>query len=88
MWHRAFLRLKQCSPFITPIVMPFGNNKCHVVAPKIFYMELYKGTIGQPVLSSHSKIDKIKILKTNGSLMKVKSIAECSSAILLTCIKG
>ena len=44
----------------------------------------------------HSEIDKTKILTTNGSLMKVKSIAECSplkvksiaecSAILLTCI--
>ena len=33
---------------------------------------------GKPVLSSHSKIDKAKILKTNGSLMKVESIAECS----------
>ena len=28
--------------------------------------------------NSHSKIDKTKILMTNGSLMKVKSIAECS----------
>ena len=32
----------------------------------------------KPVLSSHSKIDKTKVLKTNGSLMKVESIAECS----------
>ena len=32
----------------------------------------------KPVLSSHSKIDKTKALKTNGSLMKVESIAECS----------
>ena len=32
----------------------------------------------KPVSSSHSKIDKAKILKVNGSLMKVKSIAECS----------
>ena len=31
-----------------------------------------------PVLSGHSKIDKTKILMTNGSLMKVESIAECS----------
>ena len=30
------------------------------------------------VLGSHLKIDKTKVLKTNGSLMKVKSIAECS----------
>ena len=27
---------------------------------------------------SHSQIDKTKILMTNGSLMKVKSIAKCS----------
>ena len=32
----------------------------------------------KPVLSGHSKMDKTKVLKTNGSLMKVKSIAECS----------
>ena len=32
----------------------------------------------KPVLSGHSKIDKTKALKTNGSLMKVESIAECS----------
>ena len=41
----------------------------------------------KPVLSSHSKIDKAKTLMTKGSLMKVKSIAECSTAILSTCIK-
>ena len=32
----------------------------------------------KPVLRSNSKIDKTKILMTNGGLMKVKSIAECS----------
>ena len=32
----------------------------------------------KPVLSGHSKIDKTKVLMTNGSLMKVESIAECS----------
>ena len=32
----------------------------------------------KPVLSGHSKINKIKVLKTKGSLMKVESIAECS----------
>ena len=32
----------------------------------------------KPVLSGHSKIDKTKGLTTNGSLMKVESIAECS----------
>ena len=32
----------------------------------------------KPVLSGHSKIDETKILITNGSLMQVESIAECS----------
>ena len=30
------------------------------------------------VLNGHSKINKTKVVKTNGSLMKVESIAECS----------
>ena len=34
--------------------------------------------IVKPVLSGHSKIDKTKDLKTDGSLMHVESIAECS----------
>ena len=32
----------------------------------------------KPVLRGHLKIDKTKVLMTNGSLMKVKSISECS----------
>ena len=32
----------------------------------------------KPVLSGHLKIDKTKVLMENGSLMKVKRIAECS----------
>ena len=52
--------------------------------------EFFKSTV-KPVLSSHSNIDKTKVLKTDYGLMQVKSIAECSkgehSAILLTCIK-
>ena len=35
------------------------------------------------VLSDHSKIDKTKILLTNGRLMKVESIAECSPCSIL-----
>ena len=45
----------------------------------------------KPVLRGHSKIDKTKILMTNGSSMEVKSIAECSKGSILqyflTCIK-
>ena len=32
----------------------------------------------KPALRGHSKIDKTKILMTNGSLMTVESISECS----------
>ena len=34
----------------------------------------------KPVLNGHSKIDKTNVLKTDGSLMQVKSIVECSLA--------
>ena len=53
------------------------------------YILLYSVNL---VLSGHSNIDKTKIIKTNGSLMKVKSIAECSfgaySAILGPALSG
>ena len=42
----------------------------------------------KPVLRGHLKIDKTKAVMENGSLMKVKSIAEWYGIlILLTCIK-
>ena len=44
----------------------------------------------KPVSSGLSKMDKTKVLKTNGSLMKSKVLKNASrehSAILLTCIK-
>ena len=37
----------------------------------------------KPVLRGHSKLDKTKILMTNGNLMKVKSIAESSKGSIL-----
>ena len=43
---------------------------CHKVISLVYTVK--------PVLSSHSKIDETKILMTNGSLMKVESIAEYS----------
>ena len=54
----------------------------------IFTILLFK--YSKPVLSSHLKIDKTKVFKTNGSWMKVESIAECSLGAFcnsLTCIK-
>ena len=46
--------------------------KWHVSVPEDYTVK--------PILSGHSKLDKTKVLKTNGtcSLMKVESIAECS----------
>ena len=49
---------------------------------KFYVEELIQFTV-KPVLNGHSKIDKTKALKTNGSFIMVESIAE----ILLTCIK-
>ena len=55
------------------------------------YIQFHHNTL-KPVLSGHSKTDKTEVLKACGTLMQVKSTAECStgvehSAILLTCIK-
>ena len=44
--------------------------------------------IVKPVLIGHSKIDKTKVLKTNGSLMKVESIAFCNTFNLHKAIIG
>ena len=44
-------------------------------------LEIYvkqQGATVKPVLSGHSKLDNTMILMTNGSLMKVEGIAECS----------
>ena len=45
-----------------------------------FYWDelLLKSYTVKPVLSGHLNIDKTKVLMQNGSLMKIKSIAECS----------
>ena len=63
-------------------IVPSSVNICRAVIKVILQVSWLK--IGKecstvkPVLSGHSKIDKTKILMTNGSLMKVKSIAQCS----------
>ena len=48
-----------------------------ILLPHLLGLRYAYNTV-KPVLSDHSKIDKTKVLKTNGGLMKVKSIAECS----------
>ena len=53
---------------------------CDVILCVSFVRQIRLGlhTTLKPVLSGHSKIDKTKVLKTDGSLMQVESIAECS----------
>ena len=46
--------------------------------------EYYECNTVKSVLNGHSKIDKSKVLKTNGSLMKVESIVECSLGLALS----
>ena len=46
-------------------------------------MKAKQGYTVKPVSSGHSKIDKTNILMTNGGLMKVTSIAECSNGSIL-----
>ena len=56
-----------------------SQGKTHWVAKgsQILCFTVLPNTV-KPVLSGHSKIDKTKILMTNGSLMMVERIAECS----------
>ena len=56
---------------------------CHASSPNDLLLNISLNfNIGyiysKTFLSSHSNIDKTKVLKTNGSQMKVESIAECS----------
>ena len=54
-----------------------GESNSNICIIYVFTFLLDKYTV-KPFLSGHSKIDKTTILMTNGSLMKVESIAECS----------
>ena len=66
---------------------PFDDQKCKLKMGSWAYdgfqvtltcNHFVKAYTAKPVLSGHSKIGKTRVLKTNGSLMKVESIAECS----------
>ena len=61
-----------------PILVFFLSDHLRQVLLYIDYMNTVK-----PVLSSHSKLNKIKIVMTNDSLMKVEGIAECSKGSIL-----
>ena len=49
-------------------ISKLGNLNFHT------FSHIYRGV--KLVLSGHSKIDKTKVLKKNGSLMKAESIAD------------
>ena len=55
----------------------FQNLNFRVVAQVGIPPALILATV-KPVYNGFSKIDKTKVLMTNGSLMKVESTAECS----------
>ena len=54
------------------------KNSMEIKQPAYTVLQISKEDTVKPVFNGHSKIVKIKILMTNGSLMKIKSIAECS----------
>ena len=59
------------------------TRRLELVSLKVIYrnsLVLYLPSV-KPVLSNHSKIDKTKILMSNGSLMKVESIADYSAIL-------
>ena len=66
-----------CSHEVTenPWLMPRLTRVLAECKTHFFFFVIY--TV-KPVLRRHSKIDKTKDLKTDGRLMKVESIAECS----------
>ena len=66
----------RCHPVLSPL------QTVHLAAIPACIGQHLGGTV-RPVLSGHSKIDNTKILMTNGSLMKVKSIAECSPLVTI-----
>ena len=56
----------------------FRSTSIEWVKSLVIKESRFGGTTVKPVLSGHRQIDETKVLKTNGSLMMVESIAECS----------
>ena len=67
----VLLLFSQTSTILSKLCVPFL-----ILNGKYSYFNKFHTV--KPVLSGYSKIDKTKVLKTNVSLMKVESIAECS----------
>ena len=71
-----WIQTDKCS-FLKLILKKSADDNKSMKNYQAFKFSQHSHTV-KPVLSGHSKIDKTKVLKTNGSLMKVESIAECS----------
>ena len=76
---RNLLTLKVFQCFLeTFTVIKFQYSTRHFLCNQISAFK--QDNTVKPVLSGHSKIDKTNVLMTNSSLMKDKSIAECSDS--------
>ena len=67
------------------IIILYRTDKCKLNKAMLSSYFLPKDTVpieehsySKNFLSDHSKVDKTKVFKTNGSLLMVESIAECS----------
>ena len=49
----------------------FDENIIQCGSSKVYWHSMFWANTVKPVLSGHSKIDKMKVLKTDGSLMQV-----------------
>ena len=82
---------------VTQIIQWISLNSCSSIHMTMLFLNIYGCSEVLVNLKQYSKIcvkwplkNGKKVFMTNGSLMKVKSIAECPmelSALLLTCIK-
>ena len=90
--HQKMTELQFCAGFI--FTNKISENLQYVNRQKLLGMagKGYALNTVKPVLSGYSKMNKTKVLMTNGSLMKVKILQNAPiplehSAIILTCIK-
>ena len=78
-----FLVFKFCKLFAMKVE---EKNECRFLQKiqSLWGKKIFEYTV-KPVLRGHSKIDKTKILMTNGSLLNIESIAEYSHWSILQC---
>ena len=83
-WTKIYHFLKMVETQVS--WLPFWS-KCWILGRELwitsFIYDSLSCNTAKPAKNSHSKIDKTNILMTNVSLMKVKSIAECSTWSIL-----